>query len=144
MKKFLTLSIASLALLYYSCTNGQTQTSKTNLSAIDFAEKIKTMPEAPVVDVRTPDEFSKGHLINAKNIDWNGNDFDKQIASIDKSKPVFVYCLSGGRSGSAAGLSSDALAASAAAAPEVLHARFPPRRRRSRFRSCAPVRRPRR
>jgi thioredoxin len=33
---------------------------------------------------------------------WNGTDFDKQISSLDKGKPVFVYCLSGGRSTSAA------------------------------------------
>ena len=39
---------------------------------------------------------------NAKNIDWNGNDFQVQVSQLDKSKPVFVYCLSGGRSSSAA------------------------------------------
>jgi thioredoxin len=52
--------------------------------------------------VRTPDEFSKGHLANAHNYDWNGNEFEKQIAPLDKLKPIFVYCLSGGRSSSAA------------------------------------------
>ncbi len=41
-------------------------------------------------------------MANAKNIDWNGDDFAKQIALLDKSKPVFVYCLSGGRSSAAA------------------------------------------
>jgi thioredoxin len=60
------------------------------------------MPTATIIDVRTTDEFSKGHLANANNYDWNGNEFDKQIAPLDKSKPVFVYCLSGGRSSSAA------------------------------------------
>ena len=70
--------------------------------ANEFAEKIKDMPTSKIVDVRTPDEFSKGHLENALNYDWNGNEFDKQIAPLDKSKPVFVYCLSGGRSSSAA------------------------------------------
>ncbi|MCA6392817.1 MAG: rhodanese-like domain-containing protein [Cytophagales bacterium] len=42
------------------------------------------------------------YLPNAFNYDWNGNEFDKQIAMLDKSKPVFVYCLSGSRSSSAA------------------------------------------
>jgi thioredoxin len=72
------------------------------LSAIEFSTKIKELKTATIVDVRTPDEFSKGHLVNANNYDWNGNNFDKQIAPLDKSKPVFVYCLSGGRSSSAA------------------------------------------
>ena len=39
---------------------------------------------------------------NAVNYNWNGNEFDQQIAKLDKSKAVFVYCLSGGRSSSAA------------------------------------------
>jgi len=95
-------SIALIALFITSCSNGQTQSTKTKLSATEFADKIKELPGAPIVDVRTPDEFSKGHLSYALNYDWNGNEFDKQIAQLDKSKPVFVYCLSGGRSGAAA------------------------------------------
>ena len=95
-------SIALGAILFNSCATGQTQNTKTNLSATEFADKIKEMPTAPILDVRTPNEFSKGHLINSVNYDWNGNEFEKQIAPLDKSKPVFVYCLSGGRSSSAA------------------------------------------
>ncbi len=52
--------------------------------------------------MRTPDEFSKGHLQNALNYDWNGDDFGKQTASLNKANPLYVYCLSGGRSSSAA------------------------------------------
>lgn len=96
-------AIALLAILFNSCSSGQTNsTTKTNLSATEFSDKIKELPTATIIDVRTPDEFSKGHLANANNYDWNGNEFDKQIAPLDKSKPVFVYCLSGGRSSSAA------------------------------------------
>ena len=96
-------SIVLVAILFNSCSSGQTNsTTKTNLSATEFSDKIKELPSATIVDVRTPDEFSKGHLVNANNYDWNGNEFEKQIAPLDKSKPVFVYCLSGGRSSSAA------------------------------------------
>lgn len=100
MRNFFSIILA--AILFNSCSNGQTQGTKTNLSATEFADKIKELPTATIIDVRTPDEFSKGHLANANNYDWNGNEFDKQIAPLDKSKPVFVYCLSGGRSSSAA------------------------------------------
>lgn len=102
MKKYISISLVMFAILLNSCTNGQNQTNQTKLSATEFAAKIKEVPTAPVIDVRTPEEFSKGHLQNALNFDWNGNDFDNQIATLDKSKPVFVYCLSGGRSSSAA------------------------------------------
>jgi len=92
--------IGLIAILFSSCIDSKNE--KTNLSATEFAEKIKEMPSATIIDVRTPEEFAKGHLQNAKNYDWNGDDFGKQIAPLDKSKPVFVYCLSGGRSSSAA------------------------------------------
>ncbi|MDZ4758550.1 MAG: thioredoxin domain-containing protein [Bacteroidota bacterium] len=102
MRKYIVILLAATTFVFSSCTNGQTPASNTNLSATEFAEKIKELPSAPIVDVRTPDEFSNGHLQNAKNIDWNGIDFQKEISTLDKSKPVFVYCLSGGRSSSAA------------------------------------------
>jgi len=102
MKSRLTISFAVITLLLVSCTNGQTQSNQSMLSAIEFSTKIKELKTATIVDVRTPDEFSKGHLANANNFDWNGTEFDNQIAPLDKSEPVFVYCLSGGRSSSAA------------------------------------------
>lgn len=100
MKSNFLISIFLGAFLVCNCTDGQTK--KRNLSATDFAEMTNKIPTAPIIDVRTPEEFSKGHIQKAKNMDWNGNDFDKQIATLDKSKPMFIYCLSGGRSSSAA------------------------------------------
>lgn len=102
MNKFIVIGLATFTILLNSCTNGQSQLAKTNLLPTEFAKKIKTQTAATLIDVRTPDEFAKGHLENAQNIDWRSNDFGKQIETLDKSKPVFVYCLSGGRSASAA------------------------------------------
>ncbi|AEA44844.1 thioredoxin domain-containing protein [Fluviicola taffensis] len=97
MKKF--LSITFLTLILVSCSNGQIANS---LPATKFSAKLKGLPNAPIIDVRTPAEFSNGHLENALNYDWNGTEFENQIGFLDKSKPVFVYCLSGGRSSEAA------------------------------------------
>ena len=102
MKKLFTIGLITISIVLNSCSNGQGHSSETNLPATEFAVKIKELPDAQIIDVRTPAEFSKGHLQNAVNIDWNGNDFDKQISVLDKSQPVFVYCLSGGRSFEAA------------------------------------------
>jgi len=102
MKKYFLILMISATFVVNGCGSGQTQTGKTDLSPAEFAEKIKELPTAPVVDVRTPEEFSEGHLQNALNFNWNGNDFDNQISSLDKSKPVFVYCRSGARSAKAA------------------------------------------
>ncbi len=101
MKKLFTISLFASLSFIISCF-GQGSSTATNLTAIEFNEKIKELPKAPLIDVRTPEEFSKGHLQNAINIDWNGNSFDQQTASLDKSAPLLIYCLSGGRSGAAA------------------------------------------
>lgn len=100
MKKYTLLFIATLILIFNSCTNSQT--TDTNLAPTDFSKKLSENPESILIDVRTPEEFASGHLENSRNFDWNGDDFNTQISTLDKTKPVYVYCLSGGRSGKAA------------------------------------------
>lgn len=91
-----------ISLLIFSCTDSQSQTDKTRFTATEFAEKIKQTDDAQILDVRTPEEYKGGHIANAKNINWNDDNFMEHAHALDKSKPVFVYCLSGGRSGAAA------------------------------------------
>jgi rhodanese-related sulfurtransferase len=52
-----------------------------------------------VIDVRTPEEYSAGHLENAVNIDFKAASFKEEISKLDKEKPYLVYCRTGGRSG---------------------------------------------
>jgi thioredoxin 1 len=100
MKKILINSILILFLAISACSNGQN--SKFSLNVNEFKEKLSQTPDAQLIDVRTPDEFKGGHLQNAINYDWNSGNYQSQIEKLDKQKPVFVYCLSGGRSSSAA------------------------------------------
>ncbi|APQ17901.1 rhodanese-like domain-containing protein [Maribacter hydrothermalis] len=51
-----------------------------------------------LLDVRTVEEFNEGCIDGALNIDWFSQDFNKQVASIDKNKTIYVYCKIGGRS----------------------------------------------
>ncbi len=54
---------------------------------------------ATVLDVRSPDEFSGGHLAQATNMPVQSLEVaavDKLVGG-DKSKPVVVYCAKGGR-----------------------------------------------
>ncbi|MBF6607446.1 MAG: thioredoxin [Flavobacterium sp.] len=90
-----------IGLLFISC-QGQKSEAVKNLSATEFAEKIKNTPDGQLIDVRTPGEYGAGNISNSRNIDWNGDQFEAEIATLDKSKPVLVYCKSGGRSGQAA------------------------------------------
>ena len=87
--------------LLVSCSIGQGST-KTDLSPTEFSKQLSETENPTILDVRTPGEFGEGHIQNALNIDWNGASFDAQVSKLDKNTTVFVYCLSGGRSGSAA------------------------------------------
>lgn len=80
-------------------SNGQ---SSQKVDVKTFATTLAKSENALLLDVRTPQEFEERHLANALNIDINGDDFEGQIDKLDKSKTVFVYCLSGGRSTTAA------------------------------------------
>ena len=73
------------------------------LSASEFVRKVQEEPGV-VLDVRTPGEYAGGHLKHAKNLDLMGGQFAAAIAKLDKSKTYYLYCASGGRSGSAAGM----------------------------------------
>lgn len=86
-------------LLSISCTNSQ---SIKSVDATEFKALITKTDDAQILDVRTPEEYANGKIADAKNVDWNGDNFDAEVANLDKSKPVFVYCLSGGRSHKAA------------------------------------------
>lgn len=72
------------------------------LPVADFARLLSAAPTAQLLDVRTPMEFEKGHLPQARNLDWREGEFKTEAAKLDKTSPVFVYCQVGGRSRSAA------------------------------------------
>lgn len=94
--KYLILSLSLLV----SCAG----IAQTKLSPADFAKQSKQR-KAQLLDVRTAEEYAKENLPKAKNIDWNNKDaFKSGINTLDKKKPIYVYCLSGGRSAQAAKL----------------------------------------
>jgi rhodanese-related sulfurtransferase len=83
--------------------NCQTQTKKSQLLAPqDFEVKMSQVKNYTLLDVRTQEEYDKGHLADATLMDFYNNNFKKELSKLDKAKPVFVYCAVGGRSGSTA------------------------------------------
>ena len=54
---------------------------------------------AVLLDVRTPSEFAARHLDGAVNIPLQ--DLGARMGELDPSRPVVVYCRSGGRSAGA-------------------------------------------
>jgi rhodanese-related sulfurtransferase len=51
-----------------------------------------------LVDVRTPQEWSTGHIPGAMHLDWFDDDFKARVSQLNKDKPVRLYCAGGGRS----------------------------------------------
>lgn len=80
-----------------SCISQSKENIKT-VSVEEFAANIKKMPNAQILDVRTPEEFAEGHIQKAANVNWTGSTFVKDAEKFNKEKPVFVYCRSGRRS----------------------------------------------
>lgn len=79
-----------------------TLSAQTSTIPVDEFEKKCFDPNNQLLDVRTAEEFNNGHLKNALQADWtNDAEFKERVKSIDKNKPVYIYCLSGGRSGKA-------------------------------------------
>lgn len=71
--------------------------------APDVFEKGMQQAGIQLLDVRTAKEFSTGHLPEALQADFTQKEeFFERIKYLDKTKPVYVYCLSGGRSSAAA------------------------------------------
>jgi thioredoxin len=81
--------------------------SEFKLSPDEFETKLKTTTSSQLVDVRTPAEYKEKHLKNSLNINYKGKEFNELLTHLDKTKPVFVYCLSGGRSAAAAKIMRD-------------------------------------
>ncbi|MBC7921229.1 MAG: thioredoxin [Ferruginibacter sp.] len=67
-----------------------------------FEKALAARPDHQLIDVRTREEYAKQRLKNALNLNYNGPDFESHLAYLDKTKPAYVYCLSGGRSAKAA------------------------------------------
>lgn len=118
MKKLM-IGIIGLSLVV-ACNSGSTETKTENGEAqvsvavvqedVSVKEANKMINEGDVVliDVRSLDEYSAGHINGALNIDVSSAGFEEKIADLDKSKNYVVYCQSGRRSAKSSEIMIDA------------------------------------
>lgn len=104
MKRFLIIGF-----LFFVNTVFAQNKDKYLLSINDFETKLRENSGiAQLVDVRTPEEFMRGHLKRSINLNFNDDNFEDIVkAKLDKNRPVFVYCFSGRRSTDAAAFLRD-------------------------------------
>jgi rhodanese-related sulfurtransferase len=115
MKSISITAFMLISFLFIACTpKAQTTTSKDTkvkvvanpierLNAAEFKKKVETASDILLVDVRTAREFVQGHIKGAINFDYyQRSSFMTNMNKLDKSKPIFIYCLTGSRSRSTA------------------------------------------
>lgn len=68
---------------------------------VDAFASLASTPGTILLDVRTPEEFTGGHLPGARLIDFRAPDFDTRLAALDRDATYAVYCHSGNRSNQA-------------------------------------------
>lgn len=70
------------------------------LTIISAADLAALGTDASIIDVREPDEYAGAHVAGATNIPLGT--LPDRLAEVPRGRPVFVMCLSGGRSARAA------------------------------------------
>jgi phage shock protein E len=86
------------------CTQAQQQGGRAatpqvlNLAPAEFIQKIKGTEQPQLLDVRSPGEWAEGKIGSSNCLRHDDAAFAEKVSALDKNKPVFVYCRSGGRS----------------------------------------------
>jgi len=106
MKKLLLIIVCLSLFTIQSCkesSKNPTQVSEIELiSPQQVYEAVYSEDSVQLVDVRTSEEYLESHLKGAQNICVTNNDFKEKIKTLDRDKPVYLYCKMGGRSARAA------------------------------------------
>lgn len=69
-----------------------------NLDAAQTRDYLARHPGTQILDVRSEREFRGGALPDAIHLSIGDPDFDSNVTSLDREKPVLVYCAGGVRS----------------------------------------------
>ena len=98
---YLIFFILAFSLGLWACA-GNKKVEYKNLTSAQFEEFIKDS-EVQLLDVRTPEEYTEGHIPSSLNINVKDENFASPIDDLlTKDKKVAVYCRSGKRSRAAA------------------------------------------
>lgn len=93
MKKFSNMKCIFILMIgLSSCGGGK---SGKNMPIEDYQSQSGNI----LVDIRTPEEYSEGHLKGAVNINFFDENFATNFENqFDKNDTIYIYCKSGGRS----------------------------------------------
>lgn len=99
MKTNKTIKNSITILILFLSIIGFAQNEKSNTVSLDvFYSKIKSEKNPQIIDARGPEEFALNHINGAVNFNLESKDYEKLIAKLDKTRPVFTYSIGAGRS----------------------------------------------
>ena len=88
------LLVTGLMISFFVLIFSELRRKASGLVAIGAAEAVTLINgDAAVVDLRNAEAFSRGHIVNAKNIPFD--EFDSRKDSLSTSKPLIAVCDSG-------------------------------------------------
>lgn len=70
------------------------------IAQAEFVSKVAADESMTIVDIRSADDYAKGHIKGAINLPW-GMAISENLVNIPNDKPVFVYCYTGQTAGQA-------------------------------------------
>lgn len=91
-----TLLVLALMISFFVVVFTELRRKAGGLLNVEAGEAVKLINnDAIVIDLRTVDAFSSGHIVNAKNIP--SDELDGKLNSLgkDKSKPIIAVCNAG-------------------------------------------------
>lgn len=103
MKTFSFLLLAPL-LLILPVDAGNDEKKSPTIVHVDARQAAKLLSgpdkkDGPIIiDIRTSDEFTEGHLKGARQIDFLEEGFVEKVSKLDRNRPYLIHCRSGGRS----------------------------------------------
>ncbi len=74
---------------------GPRETKSSSLDAAQALELLSAEKDVIVLDVRTPQEYSTGHIEGAVNINIADDAFEEKISQLDKGKSYLLHCAAG-------------------------------------------------
>ena len=107
MKNIPVIIVAFMLMILNGCLKDTSTKKDANLESVDAKAAYQIIqnnlnnPDFIIVDVRTPEEYSEGHINNSININYTSDKFGDQVKSLNRNKEYIIYCRSGRRSAEA-------------------------------------------
>ncbi len=94
------LLVSALVLSFFALMYTELQRKTRGLTNVEPQEAVKLInADAVVIDLRSPEAFARGHIVNAKNVPFEDLPANKDKITKYAKKPIVTVCDAGMTSG---------------------------------------------